>query len=200
MSSENAALSSRKLTGYEFYHRILGSPKYVVAPMVDQSELAWRIFSRRHGAHVAYTPMINSKHYSAVKNKGFREANFSILNKEEGNPKIDRPLIFCGNDPDQLLKSAKLLEDHCDAVDLNLGCPQDIAKRGNYGAFLQDDWDLIYRIINTLHLNLKIPVTAKFRVFPTVEKTVEYAKMLERAGAQILTCHGRTREQRGVLA
>ncbi|KAG8752966.1 hypothetical protein FRC14_006543 [Serendipita sp. 396] len=170
--------------------------------MVDQSELAWRIFSRRHGAHIAYTPMINSKHYSAVKNKGFREANFSILNKEEGNSKIDRPLIvqFCGNDPDQLLKSAKLLEDHCDAVDLNLGCPQDIAKRGNYGAFLQDDWDLIYRIINTLHLNLKIPVTAKFRVFSTVEKTVEYAKMLERAGAQILTCHGRTREQRGVLA
>lgn len=52
-------------------------------------------------------------------------------------------------------------------------------------------------VVNTLHLNLSVPVTAKFRVFPTVEKTVEYAKMLERAGAQILTCHGRLREQRG---
>jgi hypothetical protein len=51
--------------------------------------------------------------------------------------------------------------------------------------------------VNTLHENLSIPVTAKFRVFPTIQKTVDYARMLERGGAQILTCHGRTREQRG---
>lgn len=144
--------------------------------------------------------MINSKHFGSIRNKTFRELNFSILNGEEGNEKLDRPLVvqFCGNDPQQVLESAKILEPYCDAVDINLGCPQDIAKRGYYGAYLQDDWDLIYRIINTLHTNLNIPVTAKFRVFPDVEKTVEYAKMLERAGAQILTCHGRTREQRGV--
>jgi hypothetical protein len=43
------------------------------------------------------------------------------------------------------------------------------------------------------------PVTAKFRVFSTVEKTVEYAKMLERAGAQILTAMG-VHEQRGQLS
>lgn len=53
-------------------------------------------------------------------------------------------------------------------------------------------------LVNTLHENLTIPVTAKFRIFKDVKKTVEYAKMLERAGAQILTCHGRLREQRGV--
>ncbi len=28
---------------------------------------------------------------------------------------------------------------------------QGIAKRGHYGSFLMDDWDLIYKLINTLH-------------------------------------------------
>jgi tRNA-dihydrouridine synthase 1 len=52
-------------------------------------------------------------------------------------------------------------------------------------------------MINILHKNLSIPVTAKFRIFPDVKKTVEYAQMMEKAGASILTCHGRTREMKG---
>ncbi|WFD00295.1 tRNA-dihydrouridine(16/17) synthase [NAD(P)(+)] [Malassezia yamatoensis] len=197
-----------KLGGYEFYKSI-GSPQRLVAPMVDQSELAWRVLSRRYGSQLVYTPMINAKVY-VQQNKGARRVRETYFNQalgEEGASVLDlgkgsdtdRPLIvqFCANNAEQLLEAAQSVQDKCDAVDLNLGCPQQIAKRGNFGAFLQEDWQLIFQLINTLHIHLKIPVTAKFRVYESLDKTLAYAKMIQRAGAQMVTVHGRTREMKG---
>lgn len=117
----------------------------------------------------------------------------------DGNPSVDRPLIvqFCANSPDYLLEAARYVAPYCDAVDLNLGCPQGIARKGHYGAFLQEDWKLVYELINTLHKNLDVPVTAKMRILETREKTLEYAKVILSAGASVLTVHGRLRDQKG---
>ena len=108
----------------------------------------------------------------------------------------DRPLVvqFCANDPDILLNAAKYVEDHCDAVDINLGCPQGIAKKGNYGSFLLEKTDVIVSMVKKLKMHLKVPVTCKIRCLPTEEETLKLAKEIEKAGASLLTVHGRTRE------
>ena len=53
------------------------------------------------------------------------------------------------------------MEDRCDAIDLNLGCPQRIARRGKYGAFLMDDLPLVERIVRRLSQGVSVPVTCK---------------------------------------
>jgi tRNA-dihydrouridine synthase 1 len=90
-----------------------------------------------------------------------------------------------------------MIEDQCDAIDLNLGCPQGIAKKGFYGSFLQDEWDLVFDMLSTLHVNLRIPVCAKIRVFEDRQKTLAYAKHICSAGVSILSVHGRTRDMKG---
>lgn len=174
----------------------LGQPRKVVAPMVDGSELGWRIISRRYGAELCYSPMLHSRLFS--QDKKFRD---QFLSEMDGQPGIDRPLIiqFCANDPDVLLKAAKFVVGKCDAVDINFGCPQGIAKKGHYGSFLMEEWDLVYSLINKLATELgdKLPVTAKIRVFDDWSKSLEYAKLCLRAGAKFLTVHGRTRDMKG---
>lgn len=42
----------------------LDRPKLIVAPMVDNSELPFRMLCRKYGAEAAYTPMLHSRIFS----------------------------------------------------------------------------------------------------------------------------------------
>lgn len=173
---------------WEHWER-LGAPKFIVAPMVDQSELPFRMLCRKYGATAAYTPMLHSRLFA--EDAKYRSSEFTTCPE-------DRPLFvqFCANDPDKLLAAAQIVEPHCDYVDINLGCPQRIARRGNYGAFLMDDLPLVRSLVQKLASNLSVPVSCKIRIFPNLEDTLAYARMLEEAGCSLLAVHGRTREQK----
>merc|ERR1719219_2343659 len=85
-----------------------------------------------------------------------------------------------------------MIEDKIDAVDINFGCPQNIARRGHYGAFLLEETELVCSLIKKLHDELSVPVCAKIRILKDDEATIELVKRIEQAGAAILTVHGRT--------
>lgn len=171
------------------------------------------------GDLVAYTPMLHARLFNDTPK--FRWNHFQPLReglaqrstagkgegegKEDrelyldGNPAFDRPLItqFCANDPEEFLSAAKYVAPFCDAVDLNLGCPQGIARKGKYGAFLQEDQALICAMVRKLHDELSVPVTVKLRILGTREESLRYVQNVVEAGASIVTVHGRTREMKG---
>ena len=47
-----------KMKPYEFWETI-GNPKYVCAPMVDQSELPFRMLTRKYKTDLCFTPMVH---------------------------------------------------------------------------------------------------------------------------------------------
>ena len=174
---------------WAFWRRI-GQPRLVLAPMVNQSELAFRMLARQYGAELCYTPMLHSTLFA--QEEVYRRDNFDPH-------AADRPLVaqFCGDDPATLLAAARHVQGRCDAVDLNLGCPQAIARKGHYGAFLLPERDLVVSLVRALAGGLSVPVTAKIRLLPgPIDETISLALALQEAGCSVLTVHGRTREQK----
>ena len=115
--------------------------------------------------------------------------------------RADRPLFaqFCASEPEHFAAAVRAVGARVDAVDLNLGCPQEIARKGNYGAFLMDDLARVERIVRAgaaAAAEVGCRVTAKIRVFADAGRTVEYARMLEAAGCRAIAVHGRLRAQR----
>lgn len=99
-------------------------------------------------------------------------------------------------------------------ADLNLGCPQDIAREERFGAYLlgKKDWPLVQGIgerpflwkistflrvddtpytVSSLSHSLCVPVSAKLRLCSPVSSTLTLATNLEASGAAFLALHAR---------
>lgn len=191
-----AAAPRRKRTGYDWYENQLGAPKHICAPMVDQSELAFRLLCLDHNVDLCYTPMLNSKMFLS-QGKKFRDREFSTHEREKGRVIAQ----FCGDSPDTVLAAARMIEHQVDGVDLNCGCPQGIARKGHYGSYLLNEPDLICGIIKNLADNLQhAPATCKIRKVNnsnTYQETLNLCERLVHSGASAICIHGRTKEEKG---
>ncbi|TFK38166.1 tRNA-dihydrouridine synthase [Crucibulum laeve] len=166
--------------------------KFIAAPMVNQSDLPFRLLVRKYGATLAYTQMLLPDRL--LNDQEYLEYHLRDLSSAAGGS--ERPVVvqLCGHDPETIVKAGRKLQGSCDAIDLNLGCPQEAARECRYGAYLlgQKDWPLLEEIVSDMSHSFTVPVSAKLRLCQPAPTTLDLAQRLEACGASWITLHART--------
>ena len=161
------------------------------APMAGVSDIVYRKILKDMGAGLVFTEMVSAKalFYGDKKTK-------SLMKFEDS----ERPVaiqIF-GSDPEIMAKGARIAaQTGADIIDINMGCPvQKVAGHGDGSALMKNPLlagEIVYAVKNAV----SVPVTVKIRKGwdDTSVNAPEFAKILEKNGADLITVHGRTRKQ-----
>ena len=190
-------LAAQREASWAWFER-MQRPRTWLAPLVNYSDVAFRLLARSCGADICHTQMIDAGR--AAVDPAYRASFFA---PSAALAAFDRPLIaqLGGGDPQVVGAAAAAIyaEHGIDGVELNLGCPQSCAKRGGYGAFLLEDIERAAACVRAIAAATPAHAATlcKIRCFEDVEDTVAAAAALERAGAMVLTVHGRTRTMGG---
>jgi tRNA-dihydrouridine synthase len=168
-------------------------PRLHLAPMQDVSVLPlWRCLERRGGPDVYVTEYFRVHRNSHPD----REILRSITAFATEKPVIAQMI---GNDPDELVRTARHLQDHtpCAGIDLNLGCPSPTVCGKTAGGALLRQPDLIRRLVDALRPVVRGTLTLKTRI--GFDSPGEFEGLLDLyAGLPIdgLAVHGRTVRER----
>lgn len=106
-----------------------------------------------------------------------------------------------GNEEVAIQKSVQRLVNEwgADGIDINMGCPVQKALRHNYGVSLMGDVDYAARVVEFTKKNSTVPVSVKLRAVgseKTLPQLIEFVQKLVDAGADWITLHPRTAEQK----
>jgi len=98
---------------------------------------------------------------------------------------------------DSLARSAHIITERYlpEIIDVNLGCPAQNIIKNECGAALLEKPEAIREIIERLSDSLDVPLTAKIRISRSFDRTLKIARIIEKAGADALIVHGRTKMQ-----
>ncbi|MFT9179702.1 MAG: tRNA dihydrouridine synthase DusB [Zymomonas mobilis] len=163
----------------------------ILAPMTGVTDLPFRRIVRHYGSGLNVTEMIASQAM-------IRETRQS-LQKSTWDPSeepISVQLVGCT--PDDMAESAKLNQDRGAAIiDINMGCPVRKVVSGDAGSALMRDLKLAASIIEATVKAVSLPVTLKMRMGWDLNSlnAPELARIAQDIGVQMVTVHGRTRNQ-----
>jgi len=168
--------------------------RYFVAPMAGVTDRPFRQLCKRLGAGYAVSEMVTSRPDLWDSLKTSRRAN------HEGEP---GPIAvqIAGTEPQMMADAARYNIDRgAQIIDINMGCPaKKVCNKWAGSALMQDEALALQIVAATVKACAPhgVPVTLKMRTgWCHAEKNaVQLARAAEAAGVQLVTVHGRTREQ-----
>jgi len=165
-----------------------------VAPMAGVTDRPFRMLCRELGAGYAVSEMVTSRKELWNSLKTSRRAN------HDGEPGPISVQI-AGTDADMMSEAAQYNIDRgAQIIDINMGCPAKKVCNKWAGSALMRDEPLALEIVEAVVKSAavhNVPVTLKMRTGWSEDhrNAVTLARRFEDAGVQMLTVHGRTREQ-----
>ena len=165
-----------------------------VAPMAGVTDRPFRQLCRQFGAGYAVSEMVTSRKDLWHTLKTSRRAN------HEGEP---GPIAvqIAGTEPAMMAEAAAYNIDRgAQIIDINMGCPAKKVCNKWAGSALMQDEALALQIIEAVVAACEpqgVPVTLKMRTgwCQSHKNALTIARAAEQAGVQMVTVHGRTREQ-----
>ena len=167
------------------------SCRVLQSPLAGVSDRVFRDLVRRWAPQaLLFTEMVNATSLEL----GFGRGKVEELGDEQGPIGVQ---LF-DHRPAAMADAARRAEDAgAYLIDINMGCPvRKIARKGGGSGLIRDP-DLAARIVDSVVHAVRLPVTVKTRLgwCGTNLDPVRWCGLLQQAGAQMLTLHGRTREQ-----
>ena len=167
--------------------------KYVLAPLADYTNAAFRRLCHGFGADLTYTEMVSA---AALAHGSSPTRHLLELLPGEGPVACQ---LF-GHNPDELAFAAREVTalKRFVAINLNAGCPMPRIVQGGDGAAMIRNPQLIHDCLNAIRSETDLPVTLKTRVGPSPDKVtmLELLDAAESTGCSGITVHGRFPSQK----
>jgi tRNA-dihydrouridine synthase 4 len=106
---------------------------------------------------------------------------------------------FAASSPADFARASSLIEPWVDGVNLNCGCPQSWAIKEGIGCQLMEEPERVAEIVSAAKAllgPLGKSVSVKIRIAKDLSKTKRWVDIVQAAGVDYITVHGRTRSQR----
>ncbi|MAK61941.1 MAG: tRNA dihydrouridine synthase DusB [Ponticaulis sp.] len=163
-----------------------------LAPMSGVTDAPFRKQVLRFGAKAAITEMVAGEELI----RGLRDAETRL--KPSGQAGGLHIVQLVGREAEPLRLASELAaQSGADVIDINMGCPSRRVTGGLSGSALMRDLDHAERLIEAVLEGAgRVPVTLKMRMgwdWKSVSAP-ELAARAERLGVQMITVHGRTRQ------